>query len=257
MKNTESVLKFLSEIGLNFYESKVFISVIENIKQTVYEISKSTKISRTNVYRIVERLQKIGLLEETEISGKKYLVPTGDEKLELLVKEQESKSNLLRSALPDIKSLFATKSSLSNPDFEVINYIGYNGVKEVMTNILKTKSTLFCFIARDITEILTEADSITWFGEFMRKNFDIKELITENYWIGIQAAREARSAAMMRTTTKKVARNILDIHFNTYIYNNTLTFISWNKQTMYASEIYSEKHIGLEKQKFEILWNLQ
>lgn len=254
MKSIEGVLKFLGEIGLDFYESKIYIAVIEHGKQTVYELSKATQISRTNVYRIVERLKLLGLVDEIEVEKKKYIVPSGDEKLELLVKEQESKSNMLRNILPEVKALFTTNNSVTNPDLKVVNYKGYLGVREVLFNLLKAKESIRCMISRDITELLDESDAIDWFAQFQKTNISIRELVTDNFWVGIQTARKSRANSLMRTESITVPRAKLEIYYQAYIFNNQITSITWSNEGHFSSEIFSEKLVQLEKQKFDLIW---
>ncbi|RMD76950.1 TrmB family transcriptional regulator [Candidatus Dojkabacteria bacterium] len=255
MKSIEGVLKFLAEIGLDFYESKVYLSLIEYGKQTVYELSKSTKISRTNVYRIVERLKSLGLIEEKLVFGRKYLVSAGDEKLELLVREQEAKSNLLKTILPEIKALFRTNSNLRNPDYEIINYKGYEGVREVIFNLLSTKDELRCYVSRDILEVLDEDDSKLWLDEFKKRTFLIKEIVTENYLLGIKASRTNRNNNDgSRIETRSLPRSDLEIHFLTYIFNNQIAYVSWKSEIMFATEVFTERFSSLEKQKFDLIW---
>src|SRR5512145_2001758 len=115
MKNIEPVLKFLSQLGLDFFESKIYILLLEKGALTVLQLSRESKINRTGVYRLIEKLKDMGLIEEVLKDNKKLIVPASLNKLELMVKEQEAKADTLRKMLPEIATLISPNLSTSQP----------------------------------------------------------------------------------------------------------------------------------------------
>src|SRR5690606_24790627 len=139
MQSLDVVIKFLSYLGLDFDESKVYLTLLDKGPMTVLQISRATKISRTNVYRIADKLKEGGFLEE-KVDSKKLLYPVGMHKLEMLVKEQENRAEFLRNILPDIATIIPAATSMSQPDTKVLFYRGVEGIKQMVWNTLQANN---------------------------------------------------------------------------------------------------------------------
>lgn len=60
---SEENIKALSDLGLSPNKAKVYLSILQTDGLSIHEISKTTKIAREDVYRIIPKLEEIGLTE--------------------------------------------------------------------------------------------------------------------------------------------------------------------------------------------------
>lgn len=65
----------LQQIGLNKSEISIYTFLIQNGTSSVQNVSRETKISRTNCYYVFKQLTEKGLIEETEIKKKRFYKP--------------------------------------------------------------------------------------------------------------------------------------------------------------------------------------
>ena len=73
MPISDKLLKELTSFGLTGNEAKVYLSLLQLSKASAAEIAKLANIPRQEVYRVLPRLEKIGLVEVIIDKPTKYL----------------------------------------------------------------------------------------------------------------------------------------------------------------------------------------
>ena len=61
---SEENVRALSDLGLSPNQAKVYLSVLQTEGLPVHDISKIAKVNREDVYRVILRLEKMGLIEK-------------------------------------------------------------------------------------------------------------------------------------------------------------------------------------------------
>lgn len=182
MKHAEPVIKFLSQLGLDFFESKVFMTLLENGPMTVLNLSRVSDISRTNVYRIVDRLKESGLVEE-RIKGSRTLInPAPVSKLELLIQEQENRSDILRKTFPEIRSLYehgGSEASIEGSKFRFFKETT-ESIREI-NSIIETSSELKAILPFDYSHIFGEEFGVNIRRNLQQNKVEYKELLLSSY----------------------------------------------------------------------------
>ncbi|MEZ4103645.1 MAG: helix-turn-helix domain-containing protein [Candidatus Paceibacterota bacterium] len=75
------IIKTISDLGLSKTEAKVYLSVLELGEATIQEISKQSKIKRTSLYYILEKLNKESVILATKRNKKSSYVATSPKEL--------------------------------------------------------------------------------------------------------------------------------------------------------------------------------
>ena len=86
---SEKILNELTKFGLTGNEAKVYLSLLQLGKASAAEIAKLADIPRQEVYRVLPRLEKIGLVEVIIDKPTKYLAISSHEVLKQLIKLQK------------------------------------------------------------------------------------------------------------------------------------------------------------------------
>ena len=255
MKNIEPVLKFLSQLGLDFFESKVYIMLLEDGSKTILEIAKESKFNRTGVYRIVERLKEMGIVEEIQKDNKRLMSAAPLNQLELIVKEQETKAETLRKMLPEISALISPDSTSSIPGVKVQFYKGQSGIKRLLENILNTTSEIVSYTANDLAEF-TDLDFVeSWRKEIMNRRLFMREIIGD-YYLKLRSIDDVKiSNIAANFKTKYVDDGVLKIHLHTIVYGHFVALIYIHDAEPYAAEFQNEQFSRNQKQLFELAWN--
>ena len=96
------MIQELIKLGFSEGEARVYVAALELGETSVARISEKSKIERTTVYGFLESLKKRGYLT-VSMRGKKTVYSANNPKR--LKNEQEEKSKLIESVLPELLSI--------------------------------------------------------------------------------------------------------------------------------------------------------
>jgi len=98
--------KTLSDFGLTHNQAKVYIAIAQLGIASVSQVSKLSKVRREDVYRIMPKLEKMGLIEKILGKPTKIRATPVEEALPLLIKREKDIANKKVSALMARKDEF-------------------------------------------------------------------------------------------------------------------------------------------------------
>ncbi len=126
----------LIEYGLNNREASIYLYLLNNKDQTVFQVAKHLNLPRTTVYSDLEKLKKRDLVN---VFKKNQVAYWYAEHPRRLVKDAESKSNIIKEIFPELESMLE-KNTL-HP--EVRFYEGKDAIKDIINgfyDILETRT---------------------------------------------------------------------------------------------------------------------
>ncbi len=256
--NNASLDNFLMSLGLSKDESLLFSVLIQRGPLTILSLSRLTSINRTKIYRLVERLEKIGLVQEIVEENKTFLKAVDLHQLELLVEREEEKAKYLRSVFPEISSLIPTSTSLSQPSTKVIFYRGIDGIRQQGWNTLRAKKECLGFTYRLWTEVVGEKFAKDWAEEWITRKLHFREIYCD------ELIKSKKQNPQLKGITydnkyfsdRYISSKILNINHQIDIYNDVVSIYNWYEGEIFGIEIYNEKVASLQKQLFEIVWKI-
>jgi len=254
MKNLNSIIKFLSTLGLTFEQSKIYISLLDEPGVTILQLSRNSKMSRTNVYRLIDDLKSLGLIDEIQRDGKKLIFPVGAHKLELVVKEQESKVEFMRNILPELSSLITSSETINQGGTKVQLYKGIEGVKQMVWNTLRANKECVGYTFRVLSEVVGEKFEAEWRQEFVFKKLKFRDIVSDSF-LASTIGDERRRSDPTIFKTKYLSKTTLDISHQVDIYNNVVAYYLWNESEIFGLEVYSQRIADTQKQLFELAWD--
>ena len=99
MMSLEENAKMLSSFGLTHNQAKVYIAIAQLGIASVSQVSKASKVRREDVYRIMPKLEKMGLIEKILGNPTKIRAMPVEEGLSILIKREQDIANKRASAL--------------------------------------------------------------------------------------------------------------------------------------------------------------
>jgi sugar-specific transcriptional regulator TrmB len=136
-------IHLLEDIGLTKPQAHAYRALVEHGSSSAPAIAAAIHESRSNTYKVLDKLCEIGLAAKDQTTTKVTYYPTSPAALEKLVQEkaaaiqlQESKLN---AALPSMLDYFFAHSEQPS-----IRYFqGKEGMRQIYTEILKTGETFY------------------------------------------------------------------------------------------------------------------
>jgi sugar-specific transcriptional regulator TrmB len=91
----EWIIKTLTNLGLSLIDAKIYYLIASNGPLTARKIADTLKLHRQQVYRVLRRLQKRGLINSTCNRSAIFSALTFEEVLDLFMKEKWKEASAL------------------------------------------------------------------------------------------------------------------------------------------------------------------
>ena len=139
----------LINLGLTENESKIYLALLKLREVRVSALSKETEINRSLIYRILESLQRKGLISEVIKENRSYFSANSPKNLRKMLEEKEQD---LDEILPSLLQI--GKEEQESMHVEV--YSGLRGVKTVLRDQLEEVKEFYVLGAGKEFASLTE-----------------------------------------------------------------------------------------------------
>lgn len=227
----------LENIGLNHNETLVYIDLVKNGSSTALEISKRTKIHRSNVYDSIRSLVEKGFVFEVLREGSKHFYAMEPEKLmDYLIQREEQVETIIK----ELKSF--SKESIQE---SVSVTKGIFGLREALQDLLREGEEIKAYgVSRQFMESVGEG----FLEEFHRKRIMKKIVMKEIY----NKALEKHTNQEEYFKSKHLSRKY-DSKVTTIISGNTVLLVVFDFPISII-RIISNEISTTYANYFEILW---
>lgn len=253
--NKNTILKALTSLNLSADEARIYLELLKNPSNHL-ELSRSTGINRTKVYRLVDQLEKQSLLKTLTDDQGTRLVAAEPDALEINLVTQEEKLNAQRNVyaqlLPVLKTL--RQSRLSSVSFVVQTYEGVEGFKQMLWHELKANTELLIFGNGSIEDLIS---SVRWAERHRAKSVDAGYRVRELVNPGKKDDLFTKNNDFLEVYQKRLLpRDILLIEHQIAIYNDTVATYNWRGDQKVGVEIINQANADMMRQVFETYWEL-
>lgn len=231
--------KALEEIGLDEKEAKTYLALLKLGEATASRVHKETKIERSLVYYVIEKLVNSGLTGFKIKNGVKYYSPSDPEQILDGLKEKEK---LCQKMLPFLKEM-RKKPREDGVAVNVYNEIG--GLRTVMNDMLSGKAREILVLGEE-GQIQTHYPAV--YREYMRRLKELK--IREKVLVREDLRGKLWQSKM--SELRYVPKEIIS-PTNTLIYGDTVIITLWEKPT-FNIVISSKKVADSFRSYFGYFW---
>ena len=243
---------YLKKAGIEPAATKVFLELNREGPSSALQLAKSTGVSRTQVYRYLESLQKSGLVSAEQLSYGTLFRALPLENLEGLIVDREAETTELRTQLDGMTTLLQHLSGSNGPKANVQHYYGIAGIKQANWNLTKAKNEFRVF---ETAHISTHLDKT--FARRLRERFIEKRLRSYDLTNADRvAAADIEPYNPTLTELRHIAPEILHVNFEVYIYNDIVTLLDYSKDNTMAIEIHHSTLHTMMRQLFDAMWQL-
>jgi len=234
------IYQVLESTGLSKNEVLVYIDLIRAGKSSVIDISRRTRIHRSNTYDILEKLLKKGVVNQSIENEKKFFYPINPKDLLNYLKQKEEE---LKKIIPEIESI----QNKPEEERKVTISEGLNSVKNILSHLLDSGEPIYMQG--------TPKDSLELLGGFLEEfhKTRVRKKIPLKRIHGIHAIKRVRELNKMEHTEAKFLPSY-DSRICTNICGDKVIIILWD---MPISVIVIENQAVADtyKHNFEILWD--
>jgi len=246
---------FLKELSLDEENINIYITLAKKGILTALELARETGINRTRVYRILESLREQGLVEEIIDEYRRKNKAVGPESLARLIKEQETKTEKLKSQFPEVATLLSGNIGLNKDSTKVLFYRGKDGIKQMVWNTLRTKGECLGYSYINLDDALGKDLAEKWRYEIVARNIKFRDITCEMKYFEYSEHTKVAGYNDL-SQTRYIPKEQLHIDHQVDIYNDVIAFYSWKVDDIFGVEIYNKTIVRMQKQIFNLVWKL-
>lgn len=251
-EQTDNLLSLLLPYGLDVEEARVYLELLENGVSSALTLSRNLRVARTKVYRILDKLEKLGLvIIRLNERGQKFEASNIKE-LSLLVEEKEKETEILKSNLPVIEEQLKKIVNVGKKESKVLYYEGVEGLKQVTYNSLRAKKELLTMEIKDMDAFLDRQYAENLRLKFIERQIFIRTLSNLTHmlpWTQVAGEMVEKYWEM-----RHIPESQMKIKFEILIYNNVYVMYRYRDREVFCVEIYNQELANMQRQIFEYMW---
>lgn|GEM_PF-670297 len=249
------VQNYLQVLAIEPDTTRTYIELLKLGPASVLQISKASKISRTQTYRHLEELQAKGLVSVEQLSYGSLYRPLPLENIESLIANREAETADLKQNLETMATSLQLLTGAGGPKATTQHFYGLGGLKQVNWNLTKAHQQYKVFEAAHLTDHFGKEGKA--FARHCRERFIDNQLTS----FDLTNATEVKGADIepydpKRTFIRHIDPEILRINFEIYVYDDQVTLIDYSPEQPQATEIHHPALHAMMEQMFDTLWKL-
>lgn len=249
MKN---VVNILQHFGLSDKEAYTYLASLELGPASIQKLSQCSRLNRSTVHFVTDRLRKKGLMSETRKGKKRLLFAEDPEKFKEILSQDKANVKIKESALVDLLPFLENIEMSADRKPQVRFYEGTQGFYDICERSLNKAKKEILFLS-SYTDFIKDADhekyeDLKYVPNRLKKGIKIRMLVFKNEW-----------AIKHRANQKKELRELRYLPDNfkfkssIFIYGDEFSMIS--SQAPFLGVVIESKELAhTMKQIYEMLW---
>lgn len=235
---------YFGKLGLEVELADIYLALHAHGPQTISSLSRTSKVERTRIYRLIDKLMESNLIE-LETSYKRGIVKAAPiSNLRILINKREAELKNLQDELGLIEQALA-RNSLSNPGIRIQLFHGPEGIRQMLQNELNASTEILAYADHDLEETTGNVFMNHWTNEFEARKLTCHQLINDDFTTGSKAKN---------TEYVIVPENLFKLRHICHIYNELVAYYHRQNGDVYGIEVYSGDVADSQRQFFKLLW---
>ena len=235
--------KILRTIWLNDDESSIYLNLLEYWTSNITEISKYTKMHRTQIYRLLPNIIEQWIILVVKKWKSKFYKPANPEKINGIYKKMLEES---KNSIDELKQKYENLEKKTSIIFQEWK----KGIENIYYDLVNTLPKWWVFY-RISSEINPEVTAKNFIPKDYREKRDKKQIeriliISEN----IEKYKVPKLEREYKTIWNNI--DIFDDNINFTIYGDKISFIDFNTQTSILIE--SKELADFQKKIFKMFY---
>lgn len=253
-ENNTKIKDFLNKLDLSEKEITVYLHILSSGPQHVTKIGQACKLTRTNTYDVIKKLEDKGLCHNLgSLYGKKIKANSPTQLKDLIeIKEKEIKSykEEFNNILSDLEKI---NFKDDNQAYKVSYFKGKENLKKLLNLTLINKE-------KEIFIAGSEIDMINILGENFMVDFHKKRINKKIKLFALRPGNIRGQNLIFKEDEKNLRElrirpeNKIRLKSTIIIWDEFISFVSFNENDMFATLIENEMISKTQKSWFDFIW---
>lgn len=251
--NNDAYTESLVSLGLGKDEAHVYLELLQG-ETTHLRLSRNTGIARTKVYRLMDQLERRGLVQRLTDDRGSFLVAANPENLGIDLTRQEefikSRREILNTLVPKLDGLREVPSK----SFYIRTYEGERGFRQMCWHELKAKGEVLALGGGTIEELVPNP---RWAEKHRALSVEAGYKVRDLVNLGVDQATFTHNQEYLQKqySCRGISREVIPFDNQTVIYNNTVSIYHHRHAKRVGVEIVSQSYAQMMRSIFELYWS--
>ena len=246
----DNLVSILMGFGLSQDEVMIYLVLWKKGDLSALNISRETKLSRTKVYRLLDKLIEKGLVSQRVGDWGMKFVASDPMQLEIIVKRQEDKVKLLREQVEGLIEKLRAQVKEGKGNSKVLFYEGVKGLERVNFNLLRAKGEFLSMEVDSANMYLPQKVAEELRRSLVEKRIRNRLLTNKKELSGFTNIKEYLELVEARWIEKEKLR----VRGDVFIYNEVVAMCNYIKGEVFCVEIYNPNLAAMQREMFESVW---
>jgi predicted transcriptional regulator len=253
-QDVAAVRTYFAKLGLAQEIADIYLALYSSGPQTISELSRTSGVERTRVYRLLDTLMERNLIEVESRYKRGVIKAAPVANLNILISKREEELKNLQDELSLIEQVL-TRNSLSSPATRVQFYSGPEGAKQMFWNQTKARSETHSILLENM-QINTDAAFFKrWVHACNQADLQMYSVFGDAFIESQRKWYATRSNERLKHWEgRHVTADTFTIKHSTIIYDDVVGYFNWKDSEVFSIEIYNRDIAQSQRQLFELLW---
>jgi hypothetical protein len=257
--DTTLIQTFFAKMQLEPEIADIYLSLYANGPQTIAALSRSSKVERTRIYRLVDRLTEANLIEIDNRTKRAIIKAAPISNVRILIERRQAELRNLTDELGLIEQTLA-RNSLSNPSSRIQTYQGPKAIRQMLLNQLKATTDIVGTAYRLLNDVVDRAFMESYQQEFESKGLSARTIVGDGYIEQYNSWHDKlppsqRNRHIAGHQYRHIDTKICCIKQTSNSYNDVTAYYNWRNKEIFGIEIYNQEIADSQRQVFELLWS--
>lgn len=252
----EPLRHYLVRLGLDERSADIYQALKQYGPQTMSEVARTSGVSRTRIYRVLDSLINAGLVEVQTHHKRSILEAASFSKIQVALAKKEQEVSELQKEYQQLVGkidLHMVQSGRSRVYF----YEGLEGIKQMLWTQTKYSGENLSILRDGMKQQVGLAFFERWSQECNDKNIQFRSIIDNNFittqeeWYALHTNKK-----LEHWRARWVPEDVLPINYSMVIFGDIVMHYNWDHQQKFGIAIHDKFIAGMQRNMFEILWKM-
>lgn len=233
----------------------VYAALLVHSPQTIAALARSSHIERTKIYRLLDELHSLGLVQ-TEVNEHRQLLHAAPlDRVEQLLEDKTRHFEHMRAKVKELQHEVDANSIAATT--AVRFFKERSGVEQLFWNQTKAKTEVLSLLSENMQSHVSPAFFDRWVARCNEKGIVSRSLVDDAF---LQAQKKyygiATGHSLQQWSARKLPQKYSQIPHRTTVYDDVVTYFSWQDGDLFGIEIHNAAVAQTQRQYFELLWDV-
>ena len=246
--------EYFAKLGLEPEIADVYLALQAHGPQSLLQLARNSKVERTRLYRLLDRLTECQLVEVEELYKRKAYKAAPISNLQGLLTAREQEIRDLQKELLTLQKNYpknAPHSALTHVQF----YRGIDGVKQMFWNQTRAKSECLSILYENMQSKSNLAFFERWVERCNRQALTFRSIVGDHF-----LATQKRwytnhdNEKLEHWQGRYVPEAVLPITHSMITYDDVVAYYNWKGGEVFGLEVYNQEIADSQRHVFELFW---